>query len=85
MKKNYRNAERAKEIACNSNIKRYAVDLDDELDFQCKKCLSVVAPLHSTDFYMKITKKPAKLTDSYLVLRKMNYHRLVISEELSLI
>lgn len=80
MRQHYERVTQAKENKCSPHINRAAVDLDDNLDLQCKKCLTVIAPLHSVNYYMKLTKNQTVLGEHFLVLRKMAYFNLKISE-----
>lgn len=56
------------------------MDLNDELDLQCRKCLMVVAPLHSVNYYMKVSKNQAVIGEDFLVLRRMNYFNVRLEE-----
>lgn len=56
------------------------MDLNDELDLQCGKCLMVVAPLHSVNYYMKVSKNQAVIGEDFLVLRRMNYFNVRLEE-----
>jgi hypothetical protein len=72
-------------MKCSSHITRLTVDLDDELDLQCKNCMVSIAPLHSVDYYMKPLKTVEKLSGSFLVLSKRIFHNIcVVQEEMSL-
>jgi hypothetical protein len=55
------------------------VDLDDEVDAQCRKCLSVLFPLFSVDFWMKIRKENKREREE-VVLRQREYLNLSLSD-----
>ncbi len=57
------------------------MDLDDELDLQCKKCLITIASLHSVDYYMKLHKNQEELGENFMVLRKITYNNIKIKQE----
>lgn len=56
------------------------MDLNDDLDLQCKKCLMVFAPLHSVNYYMKVNKNQAVIGEDFVVLRKMNYFNIKLEQ-----
>ena len=80
MRQHYERVTRAKETKCSPYINRAAVDLNDDLDLQCRKCLMVFAPLHSVNYYMKLTKNQAVMGENFLVLRKISYFNIKIAE-----
>ena len=55
------------------------MDLDDNVDAQCRKCLSVLFPIYSVDYWMKTKKERTKLKEE-VVLRKREYLNLNIAE-----
>ena len=65
----------------NQCLTRVSIDLDDELDLQCSHCLTVLVPLHSVDYYMRVLKNEEKLGNDFLVMRRMIYHQLAISKD----
>ena len=80
MRQYYERVTRAKEARCSAYINRVAVDLDDELDLQCRKCRMVLAPLHSVNYYMKVNKNQAVIGEDFLVFRKMSYFNLKMEQ-----
>lgn len=61
------------------------VDLDDNFDIQCKKCLIVLVPLHSADFYMRVLRNEERHGSDFLVLAKLSYTGLAISKDMILV
>ena len=55
------------------------VDLNDDVDTQCRQCLSVLFPLYSVDYWMKTRKEFIKQREE-MVLRKREYMNLSIAE-----
>jgi hypothetical protein len=71
--------ERAHSLDCSPEIVRVEVDLDDEVDAQCRKCLSVLFPLYSVDYWMK-TRKECTREREGVVLRQREYINLNITD-----
>jgi hypothetical protein len=61
------------------------VDLDDDFDIQCRKCLTVLVPLHSVDFYMQVLRNGEKHGSDFLVLSRQTYYGLAISKDMTLV
>lgn len=80
MRQYYERVTRAKEARCSPCINRVAVDLDDELDLQCRKCQMVLVPLHSVNYYMKVNKNKVVIGEDFLVLRKMSYFNMKMDQ-----
>jgi hypothetical protein len=72
-------------MKCNPHLRWVRVDLDDDFDIQCKKCLIVVAPLHSVDFYMQVLRNEERHGSDFLVLARQAYTGLTISKDMTLV
>jgi hypothetical protein len=72
-------------MKCSPHLGRVAVDLDDELDLQCRQCLAVIVPLHSVDYYMNVLTNEEKLGSDFVVVRRQAYHGLTISKDMTLL